>query len=220
MIRPDEFKIKLATFPHWRNFDYVWKWKINIESIASAHVLDENHKKETYNRLCTILPRLQTYRNGNNSEALKTLKSSLDNISEEYNKLRSYTLLDFDKIPFEILEKIWHELGRVKEKDGNRNAGGYYSIISISKPLLLMWGQTPAFDSHVRKNIPKSYDIPKYACNWKLDEWIKIMKKLSKNLYADERLLGLMNEESEKRYGKKAIVPYGRFFDILYWKNE
>jgi hypothetical protein len=216
---PDEFKRRIAFFPrsYMDNFDYVWKWKIKVESDDSAHILDENHKKEAYFKLCTILPKWQTYRNGDNSEPLETLRKALDNISEEYNKLRKYTLLDFDSIPFEALENIWHELGRVKEKDGNRNKYGYYSVISVCKPLLLMWGQTLAFDALVRKHLPSSYNVSKYSCNWNLTEWIRIMKQFSKSLNINESLMKFMSEESEKRYRKNAIIPYGRFLDIFYW---
>jgi hypothetical protein len=219
MIPIDEFKRRIASFPHWNNFDYVWKWKIKVESNGSAHILDEHHRMEAYARLCTILPRWKTYRNGDNSEPLETLRNSLDNISEAYNKLRRYTLLDFASIPRETLENIWHELGRVKEKDGNRSKYGYYSVISVCKPLLLMWGQTLAFDSFVRKHIPISYHMSKYSCQWNLNEWVRIMKQVSKSLSNDENLLEFIREESEKRYGKKTTVPYGRFLDIFYWKS-
>jgi len=126
----------------------------------SAHILDSNHIIEAYERLCAILPRWQTYRNGRNAEPIATLQTSLDNMSKDYDVLRHYTLLDFERIPVEILENVWNELGRVKEYEGRQNDGGYYSIIAVTKPLLLMWGQTPAFDSYVRKHMS-----PTGCCN-------------------------------------------------------
>jgi len=222
MFSPDEFEKRIASFPrrYMANFDYVWKWKIKVESNDSAHILDENHRREAYNRLSSILPKWQTYRNGDNPEPLKALRETLNNISEEYNQLRKYTLLEFESIPHEILEKIWHELGRVKEKDGNRNKHGYYSTISISKPLLLIWGQTPAFDSFVRKHIPTDYNIPKYSCKWNLDAWTRIMKQFSMRLSGNEVTIKHLNEESKKLYGEKTVVPYGRFLDIYYWEGQ
>jgi hypothetical protein len=202
------------------NFDHVWKWKLKVESNDSDHILDENHRREAFNRLSSILPKWQTYRNGNNPEPLKTLRETLDNISEDYNQLRKYTLLEFENIPHEILEKIWHELGRVKEKDGNRNRNGYYSAISISKPLLLMWGQTPAFDSRVREHMPLCYNVSKYSCYWNMHSWTTIMNEFSKKLRSNKDTVEFLNEKSKRLYGEKAIVPYGRFLDIYYWKGQ
>ena len=221
MIDIEEFRSRIDSFPrkYMRNFDYVWKWKTKIESSGSANILDNKHRGEIYRRLCTILPRWQTYRNGDNANSLGTLKESLANISAVYNQLRTYTMLDFDSIPFETLETSWHELGRVKEYDGKRTKYGYYSVISVCKPLLLIWGQTLAFDSFVRKHIPRSYRAPRYSNRWSLDEWMKVMREFSECLKKDQRILKFIGNESEERYGKNTIIPYGRFFDIYYWKG-
>jgi len=133
MFDIEKLKSRIDSFPsrYMKNFDYVWKWKIRIESNGSANIFDDKHRGEAYRRLCTILPKWQTYRNGDNADPLRTLKESLANISEAYNQLRTYTMLDFDSIPFETLETVWHELGRVKEYNGKRNEYGPYSIISV-----------------------------------------------------------------------------------------
>ena len=222
MFSSYEFEKRFASFPpnYLDNFNYVWKWKIKVESGGINHVLNENHRGEAYARLCNILPKWQTYRNGNNSNSLKTLEEALANISEEYNQLRKYTLLDFDKVPTEILEKVWHEFGRVKESKGRKNDSGCYSAVAVSKPLLLIWGQTPAFDSFVRKNMSLSFSLPKYSCNWTIDEWIKIMKKLSKALKENDNTVKLLRKKSNELYGEKSIVPYGRFIDIFYWEGS
>jgi len=221
MISPDELKTRLGSFPrsYWANFDYVWKWKIKVESKSTDQILDEDHRKEAYARLSKILPRWQTYRMGDSSKPLEILKESLDRISQAYYQLRNYTLLDFDSIPYETLETVWHELGRVKEKEGKRNRYGNYYMIAVSKPLLLIWGQTLAFDSFVRTHIPASYNIPKYSCRWRLSEWTRVMKQFSKNLNSDHKIVETMKKESENRYGREAIVPYGRFLDIYYWEK-
>jgi len=222
MIDIKNFQSRIDSFPleYMRNFDYIWKWKMNIESSGASNIFDNKHKGETYRRLCTILPKWQTYRNGDNADPLRTLKDSVTNISEAYNQLRTYTLLDFNKVPFEALEIIWHELGRVKEYNGKRVKHGYYSIISVCKPLLLIWGQTLAFDSFVRKHIPRSYNAPRYSTRWSLDEWMKVMREFSKRLKKDRKILEFIGNTSEERYGKNAIIPYGRFLDIYYWKGS
>jgi hypothetical protein len=221
MISPDELKTKLSSFPqsYMANFDYVWKWKIKVETKSTAHILDEDHRKEAYARLSRMLPRWQTYRMGDSSEPLEILRESLDRISEVYDQLRNCTLLDFESIPHKTLETVWHELGRAKEKEGKKNKNGYYYIIAVTKPLMLIWGQTLAFDSHVRKHLPKDYDIPKYSCKWNLDEWINTMKQLCRDLNNDKRIVESMRKESKARYEEDVIVPYGRFLDIYYWEK-
>lgn len=221
MIDIEELKSRIKSFPsnYIENFNYIWKWKIDVESENTAHVLDDSHRKETYRRLSVILPRWQTYRNGENLNPLQTLKDSIDNISEAYNRLRTYTLLDFNEIPSEILETIWHELGRAKEYGGRRSVTGYYYIISVCKPLLLIWGQTLAFDSYVRKHIPRNYSVPKYSSRWGLEQWMKVMRGFCECLKKDQKSLDFMRKESERWYGKNATVPYGRFLDIYYWEG-
>ena len=222
MISPEVMASRIASFPkrYWDNFDYVWRPKIRAEANQSDHVLDENHQDYFYNLLRVILPRWQTYRSGDNSHPLKTLKESVENISEAYNQIHNFTLLEFDNIPREPLEIIWHELGRVKERDGQRNERDNYYAISVCKPLLLLWGQTLAFDTFVRKYLPKSYGIFQYSSRWTVDEWIRIMKKVSNDLNNSPEVVEFIKKESAKRYGKEAIVPYGRFLDIYYWTDS
>lgn len=219
MIDLEEFKSRVNSFPrdYMKNFNYLWEWKIRVESNGANHILDANHQGETYRRLCEILPKWQTYRNGDNSDPLETLRDSLRNISEAYNQIRSYTLLEFSEVPRESLEVIWDELGRVKERNGNRNEYGDYSIISVCKPLLLMWGQTLAFDSKVRKHCSQSYSVPKYSNRWNLELWISVMKEFSGHLNENVDCIEAIKTESERRYRADFIVPYGRFLDIFYW---
>lgn len=221
MIDFENFQSRMGCFPrrYMENFDYVWKWKIKVES-KNKYILDKRYRTEAYRRLCKILPRWQTYRNGENTEPLETLNESLTNISDSYNQIRNYTLLDFDKIPYETIETIWHELGRVKEYNGYKNELGKYSIISVCKPLLLIWGQTLAFDSRVRKNCPRRLYVPKYLSKWDLKHWIAVMKKFSSHLKNNLNCINIMSEESVKRYGADTIVPFGRFLDIYYWVDS
>ena len=218
MIDLTEFRSRMNAFPqpYMENFDYLWKWKIRTENEVT-HILDTNHREETYRRLCEVLPKWQTYRNGGNANPLETLRESLRNISKVYNQIRSYTLLEFDNVPHESLEIIWNELGRVKEFNGNTNERGHYSIISVCKPLLLMWGQTLAFDSRVREHCPRSYGVPRYFSKWTLREWISVMHEFSRHLNNNIDCMEALRNESERRYGHNFIVPYGRFLDIYYW---
>jgi len=222
MINLIELQLRLTSFPkeYKDNFDYVWKRKIQIESESKSSLLDNKHIDETYRRLCSILPKWQTYRPMDNTRCLATLKTSLDKIALSYNQLSKYSLLDFENIPPETLEPIWHELGRTKEKGGELNDYGLYSIISVCKPLLLMWGQTLAFDSKVRKNLPKKYPIDKYSGNWNMIEWKSAMTLLSRELKEDKKAIEFMKKTTDEWYGKDTPVPYGRFLDIYYFEGS
>ena len=222
MISPEVMAKRIASFPkkYMNNFDYVWRPKIRTETNKSDHILDENHRKYFHSLLRVILPKWQTYRSSENSCPLEMLKESLDNISEAYNQIHNYTLLEFEDVPRKPLELIWHELGRVKERDGQRNERGNYYAISVCKPLLLLWGQTLAFDMFVRKHLPKSYDIFQYSSRWTVNEWIRIMKKISNELNNSQEVIEFIKKESAKRYGKETVVPYGRFMDIYYWTDS
>jgi len=198
-----------------RDFDCFWRWKLEVET-GDGHILDGSNINEAYNKLSDILVRWQAYRSSRNHEPLVTLKYSLEAISDAYNRIRTYSLLEFDKIPSQSLELIWHELGRVKEYDGNKNDMGSYYIISVCKPLMLLWGQTLAFDSRVRSHIPCRYHFVEKA-RWTFKEWRAIMGRFQKFLLQDSEVVSFFKKETLKRYGSESIIPYGRFLDIYYF---
>lgn len=209
-------KNKLTSFPshYMKHFDSFWKWKLKVET-DHKHILDINHLEEAYGKLCYILPRWQTYRSGGNLHPLITLKASLEKISDEYNQIRKYSLLEFNDIPRQLLELIWNELGRVKEYNGNRNDAGCYYIIAICKPLMLLWGQTLAFDSNVRKHTP--WYVSKTRTRWTFGEWKKVMEKFQESLQEDSEIVDFFKIKSLEKYGNDSFVPYGRFLDIYYY---
>jgi len=201
------------------NFDYVWNWKVSIEEAGNS-ILDDKHFSEAFWRLSKILPKWQTYRNAENSMPYQTLKESLQNIIETYNEIRAYSLLEFRDIPEKMLRFIWHELGRVKEFEGRTNDNGYYYAIAACKPLLLIWGQTPAFDSKVRENLPGDYGIKKYDFRFSYKRWYEAMTMMSDDLQRRSECIATMENISHNRYGANKPVPYGRYLDIYYWKGK
>ena len=80
----DELENRISSFPsrYLDNFDYVWKWKVSIEERGDS-ILDEEHINEAYRRLSKILPKWQTYRNGENSSPYRTLKK----IASKYRQI-------------------------------------------------------------------------------------------------------------------------------------
>ena len=211
---------KLESFPsnYMNDFDEFWKWKLETES-ENGHILDDDHQEETYEKLRRILRGWQYLRGGGGYKVdpWATLKYSLRKISDAYNQIRKYTLLEFSEVPNELLESIWHELGRVKESDGNKNPVGYYNVISICRPLMLLWGQTLAFDLRVRENIPQGYNVSKYKTQWKFEKWRRVMERFQGGLKQNSEVVDLLKKVSLRKYGTDSIVPYGRFLDIYYF---
>lgn len=185
-----------------------------------SFVLDEEHRDEAFKRLVKILPKWQTYRNGKNDSPHWTLKESLQNISGVYDKIRAYSLLEFGEIPVKSLQLIWHELGRVKEFEGRTNRNGIYYAIAACKPLLLLWGQTPAFDTKVRENFPRGYGVRKTDYRMPFKQWYDAMTMISDDLNRRPECVAAIEEMSHERYGEDKRVPYGRFLDIYYWKGK
>jgi hypothetical protein len=208
-----EFRIRLFPKKYADQFNEFWKWKMKIEH-DSDDVLSESRREETYRKLKPILSSWQAYRGRRNPDCWRTLKESLGNISRAYEDVRQYSLLEFSKIPDEPLRHIWHQLGRVKEQ--NAYTGNYYSVISVCKPLMLLWGQTLAFDSHVRRNLPEVFEAPR-GSRWSYEEWKTAMKNLSTEMKRSPKVVKCMTEKALKSYGANSVVPYGRYLDIHYF---
>jgi hypothetical protein len=79
-----------------------------------------------------------------------------------------------------------------------------------------MWGQTLAFDSHVRQNLPPMWNVPK-GNRWSCEEWKAVMRHLENEMEGRPDVVSYFDEKALERYGTKAIVPYGRFLDICYF---
>jgi len=195
------------------DFINFWKWKLEIEN-GCKHILDDNFREETFRRLSSILPGWKTYRPFSSSQCLKILKNSLETISDAYNIIKDYSLLEFNEIPDEPLRLIWHELGRTKEEHGSKNDGGLYYIIAVCKPLMLLWGQTLAYDSLVRENIP--YRVPA-DIRWSFEDWKRVTVNFQRDLKQNSEIINLFKEKSRETYRTDSIVPYGEFLDYYYW---
>lgn len=223
MIDLNQFRYKLQSFAseysgYMNDFDRFWKWKLEVET-ENEHILDDNHRRETYYRLSRILPKWQTYRGVPRIRWRETLEDSLEEISDAYNQIRRYGLLEFSEVPNETLKLIWHGLGRVKEKGGNRNDLGCYYIISVCKPLMLLWGQTIAFDERTRVNIRadiQEHNVPRDS-RWNFESWTRVMESFQEDLRQNPEIVNSFRTESLERYGSDFIVPYGRFLDIYYF---
>jgi hypothetical protein len=193
-------------------YNNFWAWKIKVETSGKGHILDERHRNDACRKLLDILPGWQTYR-GVDCDYNKWLPISLSNIVDAYDQIRNQTLLDFDKIPLEPLELIWHELGRVKTTSGNRRQQGEYYVIAVCKPLMFIWGQTLPFDSVNRNNM----SVFPYGSSWYFEWWIDELKDLQKELLKNPAVVAYCKKRALKIFGSDYVIPYGRFLDIYFY---
>lgn len=206
-------KIDYESYPYC--FGEFWKWKLRTET-KSEHILDAQHIKETYDRLSQTLKIWQWHRPDSFFELAERLKDALEKMRDAYNQIRSYSLLEFSEIPNEPLELVWHELGCVKTV-GGKNPCGYYLVMATTKPLMFLWGQTLAFDSVVRRCMPR-FSILELGDNyWSFGTWKKVMVRFQESLKRQPKALDLFKEVSRKEYGIESLVPYGQFLDLYYW---
>ena len=212
MIDLEQFRTKLRT-RYMSKFDGFWRWKIKTET-EEEHILDDNYRNQACSKLWSILRGWHAYRPYDSTPYLRVLKGALKKMADSYNQIRTYSLLEFDKVPDKPLRLIWHELGRVKKIGGRKNKHGY-SIVSLSKHLMFLWGQTPAFDSRVRTHIPGSYNVSK-SNRWCFEEWKRVLGSFQEGLSRQPEDVDAFKEESLKRYGTDSTVPHGRFLDIYY----
>jgi hypothetical protein len=198
-----------------------WENKARIEKRGNHHLLDDNNFTETCDYLLEELPKWQTYRYVA-CNWRSELPSALKAIRNEYDQIRRYSLLDFDKVPVEPLIKIWHELGRVKEDwAGSKNQEGVYYVIAICKPLLFLWGQTPPLDSVNRREIkaslrPKSR-LKIQGTRWSFSDWHNLMLFLQGQLKNTPETISYCKKIFYKGLSRNSLVPWGRFLDIYYY---
>ena len=201
---------------YMKDFNDFWIWKNKVEN-QDTSILDDKYIEVTHTTLYQILKGWQTYRNGKNSNPSKTLKISLKNMRNDYDQIRKYTLLNFKDTSDFKLRMIWHELGRVKEYEGETNESGDYYAVAVTKPLLLLWGQTLAFETRVRRNLPRIHRVSAPDFRMGFSKWYEVMSSLSIELNESPEFIQEAQKISKEIYGEAAVIPYGRFLDIYFW---
>jgi hypothetical protein len=200
--------------PH--TFSNFWSYKIKIED-KTNHILDKEHIERTLLKLGNILKKWEWNRPYSFEECFKRLSQSLTRISESYNRIRHFSLKDFDKIPEKELRIIWKELGSTKESKNNLNNNQGQLIMPITIPLMLLWGQTPVFDSVIRDYMWLSNYKEFKKPRWNYSFWIYIMNELSKLIKQKIKVDESFRRIALKKFGTEHSVPYGRFFDIYFY---
>ena len=200
--------------PH--TFTNFWFYKLKIEN-ETNHILDKEHIERTISKLGNLLKKWDWNKPYSFEDCFNKLSQSLTRISESYNRIRHFSLKDFDKIHEQELRNIWKELGSAKETQDNVSNNLGQLIMPITKPLMILWGQTPTFDSVNRDDIwfsnYKEFKNPR----WNYSFWIHIMKELSNFIKQNQKVDETFQQTTLKKYGTDRIIPYGRFFDIYFY---
>lgn len=223
LFNPNDFKSKFEHFKKLDNptdqysFGGFWKWKLATEN-ESAQILDEKNLNITYDKLSKTLRKwkwARSNRPSNFDELAPKLLCSLKSMRNSYNELRKYSLLEIEEISEALLKNVWDEIGCVKSLEKNRP--GYYLVMGATKPLMFLWGQTPAFDSVVRKEMPK-FGITGLTCDhWNFEMWKKVLASFKDELEQQHGLIEFLKQMSKDEYNTDRIVPYGQFIDLYYW---
>jgi len=200
--------------PH--TFSNFWFYKLKIED-ETNHILDKENIERTLSKLGNILKKWDWNRPYSFEASFKRLSQSLTRISESYNRIRHFSLKDFDKIPEKELRIIWKELGSINEPQDNLNNNQGQLIMPITKPLMILWGQTPTFDSVIRDCTWLSNSKEFKNRRWNYRFWIHILNELSKYIKQNINVDEGFRQIALKKYGTEHLVPYGRFFDIYFY---
>jgi len=207
-------RVEAKEKPH--TFSNFWNYKLKIEN-ETNHILDEDNIERTLSKLGNILKKWDWNRPYSFEECFQRLSQSLTRISEPYNRIRQFNLKNFDKIPKNELRIIWKELGSIKESQDNLNNKQGQLIVPITKPLMILWGQTPTFDSVIRNNMWLFKYKEFTNSRWNSSFWIHIMDELCDFLKRNKNVDEVFRRTAENKYGTDQPVPYGRFFDIYFY---
>ncbi len=216
IVEPTEFKKKFEEFKKTKfdGFGDFWEWKLKTET-KSEHILDANHIDDAFKKLIKLLREWKWHRPHSYQGLEEKLENALRKISDAYDQIRDYSLLQFEDVPEEPLKLIWRELGQVKL--GKESSGDYCLVMSVTKPLMVLWGQTLSFDSRVRSKMPKFEIEGLNYLYWDFATWKKVMAKFQKSLSNQYEIVSFFRELSFKTYGTDKLVPYGQFLDLYYW---
>jgi hypothetical protein len=224
LIDVQEFIKRYSTFEKLDNNNYphtfkrFWLYKLEVEN-EDNHILDIENRAKTVTQLGHILKLWKWHEPYDFNHCYKRMERSLEKISDSYDRIRNFNLTEFDKIPENDLRRIWIEFGKIKDEDNKSNFIGEI-VETITKPLMFLWGQTPAFDSIVRTKMPLR-NCPGFTNQrWEFRLWLRVMKELQQILINNSDIVDVFRKKFKEKYGTTIIGPYGQFFDLYYWTEN
>lgn len=224
MIDPNEFEKRYQIFesldaknyPH--TFQRFWSYKLRIEN-GEGHILDRENRKQTMQKLEDLLKIWEWNKPQDFDNYFQRLEKSIEKISSSYNTIRNFSILKFDQIPENDLKKIWIEFSKIKDQDNKSNFYGEL-VMTITKPLMFLWGQTPAFDTTIRTKMPLLKSQGLTNPRWDFRSWNRIMKELQNYLNSDSELNTIFKKKSQEKYETTKLVSYGHFLHLYYWTEN
>jgi hypothetical protein len=219
LINVEEFKKKYKVFESIdqknspNTFSRFWKYKLGVEN-EHAHIIDRYHLTETLSKLMPTLKIWRWHRPYDFDYCSKLFQSAVEKISDSYTKIRNFSLLKLDEIPLSELKKIWDSLGTIEDRKYGK------LVMKITKPLMFLWGQTPAFDTVVRANMPLINLRGFQNTRWNFNLWMDALKRLQVYLCQNAEVEECFRKMSIEKYGTDTVIPYGQFFDLYYWVKE
>ena len=224
MIDIKEFERRYRTFEKLDNSNYpytfkrFWLYKLKVENNES-HILDIENRTKTATQLGHILKLWKWHEPFEFDSCYKKMEKSLETISDSYARIRNFNLTEFNKVPENDLRRIWNEFSTIKYENNKSNFIGEI-VETITRPLMLLWGQTPAFDSVVRTKMILSNCPGFNNQRWEFRLWLRVMNELQQILFKNSELVDVFRKKSQEKYGITTIVPYGHFFDLYYWTEN
>ena len=225
MINLDVFLDRFEKFKridYANNFYNFWRYKVDIER-KGGHILDKDHFSITHDKLGPTLRKWQAYRSPRALDTevwMRRLKTSLEEISSTYDHIRKFNLLNFQEAPRDNLQFIWHKLGRVKEYNGEEKFISSYYVVSVTKPLMFLWGQTIAFDEVVRGKMPQSRYYGTEKNRWTFTLWYNVMREFQQRVLKQPKFIDLCKDISRREFGTEDFIPFGQFIDLYYWVKD
>ena len=121
-----------------------------------------------------------------------------------------YTWREIRKVTKNLGERLTLALREIAKE--NPKLQGVIDIVDFATAA----GQTLAFDSRVRGNLPSRFHAPKEA-RWCFEDWRRVMVRIQECLRENPDVVGFFRWLSEVRYGAGYAIPYGRFLDVYYF---
>ncbi len=221
-INLEQFKMKRANY---KALDYAnsyygfWRRKTQIE-LEGGSILDRDHLTITVKLLSKAMKSWQAYRPMSATACLERFEEKLPEIVPSYERIRNYSLLTFDQAPRDDLKILWNKLGCVKEEDGEENTPPIYFVVAVTKPLMFLWGQTPAFDDYVRRRMPAMNGNGLTDNRWSFTMWYNAMRWFQDWVGGQPEFQSFAREISSAEFGSEDSVPYGQLVDLNYWVAE
>ena len=207
-------KIDFRNKPH--TFAGFWSYKLKLEK-QGTHLLDRDNQTRTLLKLGPILKIWQWHRPYEFEYCFRKFKTAIKKVSGSYDRIRDFSLTNLEQVPTKELKSIWIELGSIKPQRGQDQGK---LVMTITKPLMFLWGKTPAFDSVLRERMPLSGVDGFRNVRWEFNTWITAMRRLQKYLAGHQEVLECFKKISLEKYGTDKKVPYGQFFDLYYWTKS